>query len=161
VDGAKSVSLFGDDVAIKAKVFTIGGFSGHAGQSELLQWIGAAVRPGLRIVLVHGETKAQVPLAGLIKEQFHLAPIVPDYLEGLEILPGREPADQAVLAAPEPEAARPDVDWEHIIRDTETKWALLKDKLGKAHARSWTDQTELRERMSRLNAEVARLSAEL
>ncbi|MCK7512668.1 MAG: hypothetical protein MZV70_57275 [Desulfobacterales bacterium] len=35
VDGYKSVKIFGDDVAVKAKVFTIGGFSAHADQNDL------------------------------------------------------------------------------------------------------------------------------
>ncbi|MCL2122638.1 MAG: MBL fold metallo-hydrolase [Desulfovibrionaceae bacterium] len=154
VDGGKSISLFGDEVAIKAKVFTIGGFSGHAGQSQLLDWIGAAVRPDLRIVFVHGEAKAQAPLAGCIREKFQLTPIMPDYLEELEIAPGREHVAQVLPAAPE--AARPKVDWEYITKDTEAKWAALKAKLGEVHTRPWAEQTELRERMLRLNFELVR-----
>ncbi|MDR0466035.1 MAG: MBL fold metallo-hydrolase, partial [Deltaproteobacteria bacterium] len=96
VDGGKSISLFGDELAVKARVFTIGGFSGHAGQSRLLKWIGAAVRPDLRIVLVHGEAKAQDILAGLIREKFQLTPIVPDYREELEIIPGKIPVTHMV-----------------------------------------------------------------
>jgi metallo-beta-lactamase family protein len=159
VDGGQSISLFGDEVAVKAKVFTIGGFSGHAGQSDLLHWIGAAVRPDLRIVLVHGEAKAQIPLASRIQENFQRVPIMPDYLEEMEIAPGGAQATQVVLHAPE--AARPKVDWEFITSDTEAKWALLKDKLGEAHTRPWAEQTELRERMLRLNFELTRFLAKL
>jgi len=154
VDGGKSISLFGDEVAVKAKIFTIGGFSGHAGQSQLLEWIGAAMRPDLRIVLVHGEPKAQDILAALVREKFHLTPIVPDYLEELEIVPGKTPTEH--MAPAEPELARPGVDWEHIISDTEAKWTVLKSKLDEVRARPWAEQTELRERMRRLNIELMR-----
>jgi metallo-beta-lactamase family protein len=159
VDGGKSIRLFGDEVAVKAKVFTIGGFSGHAGQSQLLEWIGAAVHPDLRVVLVHGEAKAQAILAGLIQEKFHLAPIMPDYLEELEIIPGRTSASQMTHAALE--AARPEVDWEYLTSDTEAKWTLLKAKLGGVYARPWAEQTELRERMLKLNFELMRFLMEL
>jgi metallo-beta-lactamase family protein len=158
VDGGKSISLFGDEVAIKAKVFTIGGFSGHAGQSELLDWIGAAVRPDVRIVLVHGEIKAQEPLADLIRKKFQLDPIIPDYLEELEIVPGKALA-QVLPAAPE--AARPKVDWDFLTRDIEAKWTMLKAKLDEADTRPWAEQTELRERMLKLNFELVRFLAKL
>jgi len=159
VDGGKSISLFGDEVAIKARVFTIGGFSGHAGQSQLLDWIGAAVHPDLRIVLVHGEAKAQIPLAALIQEKFQLTPIIPDYLEELEIAPDRAQAAQVVRAAPE--AARPAVDWESLTGDIDEQWGLLKAKLGKIHTRPWAEQTELRESMLRLNFELVRFLTKL
>jgi len=159
VDGGKSISLFGDEVAIKAKIFTIGGFSGHAGQSQLLDWIGATVRPDLRIVLVHGEAKAQGILADLIQKKFQLTPIVPDYLDELEITPGKAPAAQVLSAMPE--VAKPKVDWESITHDTEVKWTLLKAKLGEVHALPWAEQTELRERMLRLNVELMHFLAKL
>ena len=154
MDGGKSISLFGDEVAVKAKVFTLGGFSGHAGQSQLLEWIGAAARPDLRIVLVHGEPHAQDTLAGLIRERFHLTPIMPDYLAELEIIPGQVPMEH--VASAEPEVARPGVDWDLLISETEAKWTLLKGKLDGVRARSWAEQTELRERMRRLNVELKR-----
>jgi len=159
VEGGKSVSLFGDEVAVKARIFTIGGFSGHAGQSQLLEWIGLAVRPDLRIVIVHGEPKAQDTLADLIRERFRLEPIVPDYLEELEIISGRDPVAQ--LAPAEPERARPKVEWEEIVKDIAAKWALLKGKLDEAPTRPWAEQTELRERMRKLNIEFMRVLGKL
>ena len=58
VEGAKEVRIFGEKVVVRAAVHTLGGFSAHAGQSELVEWAGhlAASRP--RFVLTHGEPKA-------------------------------------------------------------------------------------------------------
>jgi metallo-beta-lactamase family protein len=53
IDGAREVPLFGKDVRVRAKIWTINGFSAHAGQSDLLAWLRHA-RPG-RALLVHGE----------------------------------------------------------------------------------------------------------
>ncbi len=61
VDGAERVRVLGHDLAVKAKVHTIGGFSAHAGQSELVGWAGA-FRNAPRFYLVHGEPGAQARL---------------------------------------------------------------------------------------------------
>ncbi|MEE2001771.1 MBL fold metallo-hydrolase [Alkalimonas sp. MEB108] len=58
VDGEQRIKLFGQDIVVKAKVHTIGGFSAHAGQSELLQWA-KAIGGQPKFWLVHGESKAQ------------------------------------------------------------------------------------------------------
>ena len=54
VEGAREVQIFGEPVAVRARVYTINGFSAHAGQNELLAWSDRFEnRP--RIFLVHGE----------------------------------------------------------------------------------------------------------
>lgn len=40
IDGAKRVRLLGEDIAVKAKVHTINGFSAHADRDEQLAWHG-------------------------------------------------------------------------------------------------------------------------
>ena len=53
IDGAKHVNLFGDDVPVHARLYTINGFSAHADRDELLAWQ-RAVRPK-QTILVHGD----------------------------------------------------------------------------------------------------------
>ncbi|MCH8506837.1 MAG: MBL fold metallo-hydrolase, partial [Ectothiorhodospiraceae bacterium] len=67
VDGAESVRVLGEDIAGRAKVHTIGGFSAHAGQSYLLGWAGA-FRSAPRFYLVHGEPAAQLALKQAMEE---------------------------------------------------------------------------------------------
>ncbi|WP_163560078.1 MBL fold metallo-hydrolase [Halomonas sp. NO4] len=62
VDGAERVKVLGEELPVKAKVHTIGGFSAHAGQSQLVSWAGA-FRNRPRFYLVHGEPGAQQALA--------------------------------------------------------------------------------------------------
>lgn len=61
VDGERRVKLFGQEIVVKAKVHTIGGFSAHAGQSELLDWA-QAIGGQPQFYLVHGEPEAQEAL---------------------------------------------------------------------------------------------------
>ncbi len=63
VDGAKSVRLFGEDLPVHAKVYTIGGFSAHADNQRLLQWHRQTGNPETTF-LVHGEPEAMQALAG-------------------------------------------------------------------------------------------------
>jgi metallo-beta-lactamase family protein len=62
VDGARHIKMFGDDFVVKARVETLGGLSAHAGQGELLDWIGN-FQPQPRTLLVHGEPRAQDAMA--------------------------------------------------------------------------------------------------
>ena len=62
VDGASMVKIFGDEIAVKAQIHTLGGFSAHAGQDQLLSWAGNFQAPRPRLCLVHGETDAMQSL---------------------------------------------------------------------------------------------------
>ncbi len=54
VDGAKRVKIFGEEIPVNASIYTIGGFSAHADQAELLSWHQHTGNPQ-RTFLVHGE----------------------------------------------------------------------------------------------------------
>ncbi len=53
IEGAKHVRIFGDQIAVRASIHTIGGFSAHADQDDLLAFIAAS--PDAKLLLVHGE----------------------------------------------------------------------------------------------------------
>ncbi|MFO1410416.1 MAG: MBL fold metallo-hydrolase [Steroidobacteraceae bacterium] len=65
IDGAPRVTIFGEDVPVRAQVHTINGFSAHADQAELLAWH-ARAGGRERTILVHGEPAAMDKLAGLL-----------------------------------------------------------------------------------------------
>ncbi|MET0104660.1 MAG: MBL fold metallo-hydrolase [Sedimenticola sp.] len=62
VDGADMVRIFGDDIAVRARIHTLGGFSAHAGQDQLLDWAMNFKPPRPRLLLVHGEPEAMKAL---------------------------------------------------------------------------------------------------
>lgn len=56
VDGAKEVKIFGETISVKAAIHTVGGFSAHGDQADLLRWYGSFKnRP--TVALVHGEAE--------------------------------------------------------------------------------------------------------
>ncbi len=77
VDGAKHVKIYGEKVAVKAAVRTLGGFSAHAGQTDLLGWVGAIAPSSPVMVLTHGEDPQRRALAQRIKQQYQLKTLLP------------------------------------------------------------------------------------
>ncbi len=102
VDGAQSVRLFGEPVAVRAKVYTIGGFSAHADQRELIEWVRNFRNPSLQIFVIHGEEKSSLAFARVLREQLKLSVRVPTYQETLQLSLAPE---AAAVAAAAPEAA--------------------------------------------------------
>ena len=64
--------MFGEKIPVRAKVYTLGGFSAHAGQSDLLQWLSCLAPKHPRVVLIHGEDRGRIPLAEKILTRFGL-----------------------------------------------------------------------------------------
>ncbi|MCB1772703.1 MAG: MBL fold metallo-hydrolase [Gammaproteobacteria bacterium] len=62
VDGATSVRIFGEDIAVKARIHTLGGFSAHAGQDQLVSWATRHQGNRAKLFLVHGEIEAMLAL---------------------------------------------------------------------------------------------------
>ena len=77
VDGAGSVKLLHQRIAVNAKVHTLGGFSAHAGQSQLIDWVSNFEnRPEL--YLVHGETEKMQVLQQAIRDRLGWEARIPE-----------------------------------------------------------------------------------
>lgn len=76
VEGAKEVKLFGEPIMVGAEIYNLEGFSGHADQKGLLDWLGGFQKEPKHIFLVHGETQSKIDFAAKVKEVFGYEPIV-------------------------------------------------------------------------------------
>jgi len=85
VDGAKWVNIFGERIAVKATIHKLGGFSAHAGQSDLLKWFNSLAPCRPRLVLTHGEDKARQPFARIIRNDYGLTALLPGYGDVIEM----------------------------------------------------------------------------
>jgi len=84
VEGARYVSIFGEKIAVKARVHTLGGFSAHAGQNDLLLWFDQMAPCHPQVILSHGETKGRDALGALLLERYQLTvqkPLLGDAIE--------------------------------------------------------------------------------
>ncbi|MBO4235800.1 MAG: MBL fold metallo-hydrolase [Firmicutes bacterium] len=76
VEGAESVSLFGEDIAVNAEIHNLEGFSGHADQNGLFAWIASFEKVPSKVFLVHGEEESKEAFAELIKEKLGYESVV-------------------------------------------------------------------------------------
>jgi metallo-beta-lactamase family protein len=90
VDGAKTVRLFGEEIAVKAHIHTLGGFSAHADQKGLLDWLSHINNPKLEVFVNHGEEKISLELSRLIRERYHFKATVPQWREKRFLFDGEE-----------------------------------------------------------------------
>lgn len=84
IDGSNVVNILGEEIAVRAKIYTIGGFSAHADQKELLEWL-SSFKNSPEIFIVHGEENASKELERVIKERLHLNTYIPRPYEEYEI----------------------------------------------------------------------------
>jgi metallo-beta-lactamase family protein len=85
VDGKKSVTIFGEKIPVRASVHTMGGLSGHAGQSDLLRWLASFAQSRPHVFLTHGEERGRQPLGKLIQERHQLQVDFPALGQTLDI----------------------------------------------------------------------------
>ncbi len=72
-DGAKSVKVFGEEIAVNAEIATLHGTSGHADQQGLLNWLHAFQRkPGL-VFVNHGDDECVEAFRSLLDSQGYYA----------------------------------------------------------------------------------------
>lgn len=125
IDNAKHVKIFRENITVRAKVFTIGGFSSHADRKDLLEWV-SHFESKPRVFLVHGEEKACKALAMSVQEQLGLKVHIPSWKERL-ILSPREVAFEV------PPEKKPQADMKteviNSLIDLENELKQLKKKI--------------------------------
>lgn len=85
VDKAPTIRIWGDPIAVRAEVHTLGGFSAHAGQSGLVEWASHFKGAKPRFVLNHGEDKPRGALAGILRDRFGYDTLTPTLFEVVEL----------------------------------------------------------------------------
>jgi metallo-beta-lactamase family protein len=85
VEGDKEVRIHGEKIAVRAQVHTLGGFSAHAGQKDLLGWFSAIAPAKPRVILTHGEDGPRQELAKQIQARFQLTPELPNMNDVIEL----------------------------------------------------------------------------
>lgn len=76
INGAKEITLFGEEIQVNAEIYNLEGFSGHADRNALFAWAAAFRQKPKQIFLVHGEHDAKVSFAKLLEEKLGYDPVV-------------------------------------------------------------------------------------
>lgn len=70
IDGDEYVKIYGEDIVVKAQVETINGFSAHADQDDLIEWISNFTELK-NLYLIHGEADKMEPFSKAIKKKLN------------------------------------------------------------------------------------------
>lgn len=82
VDGVKNVRIYGESIAVKSKIYTINGFSAHAGKDYLVKWSRKS-NPD-RVFVVHGEFEKSQKLAEEL-DKHRLSCLIPKWKQKIEL----------------------------------------------------------------------------
>ena len=85
VHGAKKVKIFGEEIAVNARVEYIEGYSGHADQEGLMNFIYSFIQKPKHIFLIHGEEESQEVLEQKIVTDTKLPVTIPDFGDTYEL----------------------------------------------------------------------------
>ncbi|MCY6959407.1 MBL fold metallo-hydrolase RNA specificity domain-containing protein [Clostridium brassicae] len=69
LDGEKKVRIFGETIAVNAKIYSLEGLSGHADRDGLINWLDKLMEKPKEILLVHGDEKSQNSFNELLKSK--------------------------------------------------------------------------------------------
>ncbi|MGF1476326.1 MAG: MBL fold metallo-hydrolase RNA specificity domain-containing protein [Geminicoccaceae bacterium] len=111
MNGEKSVQIHGLEVAVNASIRSIGNYSAHADQAELLRWIEERLPARQGIFLTHGEDKARAALKERIAGKGVDAAriLMPQLDEAVDLVVGETPAPVKERKRIEP--AQIETDW--------------------------------------------------
>lgn len=98
-DGQKDVKIFGESIHVNAEIYSIEGFSGHADQRDLLNWLDNFEKQPKAIFLVHGEAESRQIFARKVKEELGYDCIIAQPEETYELnhdmeLPNDQPSEK-------------------------------------------------------------------
>ena len=128
VEGNKWIKLFRENVAVEAKVFTIGGFSAHADEKDLLAWIKSFSESKPKIFVIHGESISSETLAEKIRINLGMETHVPKWREPLIL----KPKDIVREEVPEKDYYKDTVQaMQNTMLDLEKKLDRLKKQINK------------------------------
>jgi metallo-beta-lactamase family protein len=98
-DGAKKVCIHGEEIAVRAEIRSIEGYSSHADKNDLLAWVEKMSRLPRRAFLVHGEKEACSALAGELGRKLGIDAYVPAPGEAVELTAHRVVGEEEIRAA--------------------------------------------------------------
>ncbi|HVO28453.1 MAG TPA: MBL fold metallo-hydrolase [Candidatus Paceibacterota bacterium] len=85
LDGAPEVRIFGEAIPVRCKVINIPGYSAHADQPHLLEWVGHMRHTLKKVFVVQGEPQSSDALARKIIDTLAVTAVVPTRNETVEL----------------------------------------------------------------------------
>ncbi len=125
VDGMKRVRVMGEEIAVRASVKVLDGFSAHADAQQLARWIGCLEDPKpAKVFIVHGEATAQEALRENIVKDLGLEAYIPFRGDVANII-GRS----CTIEASQIPSVSVEMEMEEYLRSLDAEYRLARRKL--------------------------------
>lgn len=160
VEGEKKVKIFGEEIAVNAEIVYIDGYSGHADQKLLMNFVGEFKEKPKKIFLVHGEEEAQNVLKSKIEEEYGIDTEIPSFGDSFRVDEIVE-KEENLLEKEKVVATREEkIEFANKVADLNEEISMLSDtiadRMTHVHVKSEelttnTDKTILEQVLSKLN----------
>ena len=89
-DGIQTIRIHHEEIAVKAEIFTLEGYSAHGDADDLINWLKSFQKKPGRIFLNHGEFEAQKVFAERIRNEFKVNVEIPELHQEYDLGEDRE-----------------------------------------------------------------------
>ena len=154
------MKIFGEEIAVNAEIVYIDGYSGHADQKLLMNFVGEFKEKPKKIFLVHGEEEAQNVLKGKIEEEYGIDTEIPSFGDSFRVDEIVE-KEENLLEKEKVVATREEkIEFANKVADLNEEISMLSDtiadRMTHVHVKSEelttnTDKTILEQVLSKLN----------
>ncbi len=85
LEGADTISIFGDEIPVRCRVAKLNSLSAHADQNEIMRWLGGFQEAPRKTYIVHGEPSAQAVLAERIQRELGWDYVIPHHQQSFSL----------------------------------------------------------------------------
>lgn len=134
IEGATSVNLFGEEVAVKAHIETLKGISGHGDQAQLIRWLEGMEQKPKKVFIVHGEDQVCDIFGNLLKEKYGYDTYAPFSGTSFDLIKGELIHEAAPIRIQEKAKARKSFGvYERLLAAGQRLMAVIKRNEGGAN----------------------------
>ncbi len=85
LEGAHTVTMFGEEIPVRAEIRVIHSYSAHADQPRLIDWVRPEAKRVKQVYLVHGEREEGEALIAKMREELDITPKITSIGETIEL----------------------------------------------------------------------------
>lgn len=125
VDGIKRVRVLGEEIAVKAQIQSLDGFSAHADANQLMDWLSHIQSPKpAKVFIVHGEAQSQEAIKDRIQKEYGAEVYIP-FRGDVAQITGRA---SSIVESHIPEVSV-EAEMEEFLRDYDSDYRIMRRKI--------------------------------
>ncbi len=143
MDGAATVRLFGEDIAVHANIAAMSGISGHADRDMLLGWLKAMGKPPKQVFVNHGDDHVCEVFAEAVEKELGFPAVSPYSGDGYDLVTGACFQKGVIVPAQKGSAGRKRADsLYHKLQDALTRLTRLVENMKGASNKELSRMTD-------------------